>query len=182
MRIRHIAFVAAAIFMGAPASATVLGAGPSGFQIQEVTRIAAPPAKVWDAILHPGGWWNAEHSYSHDSSNMTIEPRAGGCWCEKWGGNSVEHMRVVMVMPPAMLRLRGALGPLQAMGVEGALTWTLRGAVDGGTEVTLDYGVGGYAARPFPGLAQAVDGVLTEQVNRLQMFVQTGNPVATATQ
>lgn len=180
MRIASV--VAVAILVAAPAQATVTNVGPSGFTVQEVVQITVPVARVWDTILKPGGWWNSEHSYSHDANNMTIEPRAGGCWCERWAGGSVEHMRVVYVAPGKAIRMRGGLGPLQEMGVEGAMTWTLTSTVGGGTQITLDYAVGGYSPRGFAGLAPAVDGVLMEALNRMQMFLQTGSPTATATQ
>lgn len=169
------------LLLASGAQAAVIGSGPAGFQVQETVRIAAPPDRVWAAIVKPGDWWNPEHTYSHDSGNLTLAAVAGGCWCEKWAGGSVEHMIVVHAKPGKMLRLRGGLGPLQEMGVTGAMTWTLTATIDGGTVLTLNYAVGGYSPNGFDGLARAVDGVLAEQVNRLQMFVQTGSPNATAT-
>jgi hypothetical protein len=91
-------------------------------------------------------------------------------------------MTVVHVTPSTMLRMRGGLGPLTGLGLDGVMTWTLAGTPDGGTSVTLDYIVSGYSPRGFDGLSRAVDGVLAEQVNRLQMYVQTGAPVARATE
>ena len=183
MRIASVVAASATIVaLASPAPAQVTGLGQMGFSVQEVVQINAPPARVWEQLLKPGPWWNAEHTYSHDSNNMTIEPRAGGCWCERWAAGSVEHMHVVLAMPQTKLRMRGGLGPLQEMGLEGAMTWTLTTTVGGGTQITLDYAVGGYSPRGFAGLAPAVDGVLMEQLNRLQMYMQTGSPVATATQ
>jgi hypothetical protein len=90
-------------------------------------------------------------------------------------------MTVVYAAPGKMLRLRGALGPLQSMGAEGAMTWTLTQTLDGGTAVTLDYAVGGYSPQGFDRWSKAVDGVLAEQLMRLQTYVQTGHPDAVAT-
>lgn len=163
------------------AGAAVIDVGPSGFQVQETARIAAPPDRVYAALIKPGEWWNPEHSYSHDAGNMTLSATAGGCWCEKWSGGSVVHMTVVFAAPGKTLRLTGALGPLQALGVAGTMTWTLTPSVDGGTVVTLDYAVGGYSPDGFTRWASAVDGVLAEQMGRLQLYVQTGSPTAVAT-
>ena len=178
-----IAAVFALALCPAPdAAANVVGSGPTGFEVQEAVRIAAPPARVWATLTKPGDWWNSEHSYSHNSQNMTITATAGGCFCEKWAGGSVEHMRVVYVVPGKVLKMEGGLGPLQDMGVAGVMSFTLTATIDGGTAVTLNYAVGGYSARGFDGLAKAVDGVLAEQMNRMQLFIQTGSPIARATQ
>jgi uncharacterized protein YndB with AHSA1/START domain len=181
MRFTILSAAAALMLAASPVSAAVQGAGGAGFHVQHAVRIAAPPAKVWEMVLSPGRWWNSEHSWSKNAANMTIQPVAGGCWCERWPGGSAEHMRVVHITPVTMVRMRGGLGPLTGMGLDGVLTWTLVGTVDGGTDVTLDYIVSGYSPRGFDGLSKAVDGVLAEQVNRLQMFLQTGSPTATAT-
>ena len=180
MKLAILAGMAAFVIVSG-ADATVIGTGPDGFQVQETARIAAAPDRVYAAIIEPGKWWNPEHSYSHDSGNMTLSAVAGGCWCEKWSGGSVQHMTVIFAMPGKMLRLTGALGPLQALGVDGTMTWTLTASIDGGTVVTLDYAVGGYSPEGFTRWASAVDGVLAEQVGRLQMYVQTGSPNAVAT-
>lgn len=180
----RIAILAGAMLcLAAPAAdAAVLGSNATGFQLQIAARIAAPPARVWEAVLSPGKWWNSEHTYSSNPGNMTITPTAGGCWCERWAGGQVVHMTVVYVAPQQTLRLRGGLGPLQEMGVDGALTWTVKPAGDGETELRLDYAVGGYSPNGFDGLSRAVDGVLMEQMNRLQLFLLTGHPDARATQ
>src|ERR1700760_2531141 len=49
-------------------------------------------ASAYAAVTHPEKWWNGEHSYSGSASNMTLDPVAGGCWCEKLpAGGSVQH-------------------------------------------------------------------------------------------
>jgi uncharacterized protein YndB with AHSA1/START domain len=175
-----LAAAMAALFAPA-ANAAVEGANAGGFHVQHSVRIAAPQAKVWEMVLSPGRWWSSEHSWSKNAANMTIQPAAGGCWCERWSGGQAEHMRVVHIAPMSTMRLRGGLGPLTGLGLDGVMTWTLAGTPDGGTSVTLDYIVSGYSQRGFDGLSKAVDGVLAEAVNRLQMFVQTGSAEAQAT-
>jgi uncharacterized protein YndB with AHSA1/START domain len=168
--------------LAADAQAAVVGAGATGFQVQHGARIAAPPDKVWAAIVRPSGWWNPEHTWSKDAGNLSINPVAGGCYCEKWPGGSVAHMTVIYAVPNRTLRMSGGLGPLQSMGVTGAMTWTLAGTADGSTNVTLDYAVGGYSPNGFETWSKAVDGMLAEQFNRFQLYMQTGHPDARATQ
>jgi hypothetical protein len=85
------------------------------------------------------------------------------------------HLRVVMAQPGKAMRLEGALGPLQGLGVTGHLTWTLT-AKDGGTELVQTYDVGGYAKGGLAGIATPVDHVLGEQAMRLKAWVETGKP------
>lgn len=104
---------------------------------------------------------------------MSIETEAGGCLCESLpNGGSVQHMEVVYAEPGVSLRMHGGLGPLQAMGVAGAMTFALE-ASDKGTEITLTYVVGGYA--PGKGglgaLAGPVDGVVRGQLESLARYV-----------
>jgi hypothetical protein len=95
------------------------------------------------------------------------------------GGGSVQHMVVVNAMPGQMLRLRGALGPLQAMAVDGAMTFALKG--DGKlTHLTASYVVGGYSKQGFVEIAMMVGRVFGEQIDRLKLFVETGSPAANA--
>ncbi len=158
------------------AAAEVAAVGPGGFELREQIHVSAAPAAVYAALITPARWWDPQHTYSGNAANLTLEARAGGCWCERLAdGGSVVHLMVVYAAPGKGLRLRGALGPLQAMGVEGAMSFGLKGGNDG-TELTLTYAVGGYAKEGFDNLSKAVDGVLGEQVARLHRFIETGAP------
>ncbi|HEY4943825.1 MAG TPA: hypothetical protein VII56_20520 [Rhizomicrobium sp.] len=176
----HIGFgVVVAVLLVCPAGAAVTDSSASGFTLTESFQTSAPPAKVYGELIRPAHWWSAEHSYSHDAANFTLDARAGGCWCEKLpDGGSVQHMTVVMAMPGKMLRLRGALGPFQALGVDGALTFVLTPTADGGTAVKATYALGGYYKDGFANLAAAGDGVLAEQFARLKSDIETGSPEA----
>src|SRR5438046_10172975 len=100
---------------------------PTGFVVKIEVNINAPAAKVYDALVGQiGSWWNPEHTYSHNSKNLSIDARPGGCFCEKLpNGGGVEHLRVVYIVPRETVRFSGALGPLQASGVAGGVTWKL---------------------------------------------------------
>jgi hypothetical protein len=75
-----------------------------------------------------------------------------------------------------MLRLRGALGPLQSGAVDGTLTFEFKHTGDA-SAITVSYLISGYFAGGLDKLAQGVDGVLGAQMKRLQRFVD-GAPVA----
>ncbi|MGC9952947.1 MAG: SRPBCC domain-containing protein [Rhizomicrobium sp.] len=172
-----------AVFCVAGAHAAVTGATANGLGLRETAHIAAPPGKVYAALIEPSRWWSSEHTFSGNAANMSFDARAGGCWCEKLPhGGSVLHMTVVYVDPGKTLRLRGALGPFQGMAVDGAMTWTLEPA-NGGTDITMTYDLGGFVDGGFQDMAPKVDGVLGEQIGRLQTFIETGSPdAATAKQ
>ena len=93
------------MLLAAPAAAEIRDASDAGFTSEHKVTIAAPPAKVWDALLRPGLWWEGGHTYSGDAANLAIDARPGGCWCEKTATGGVEHMRIVYVARGEMLRM-----------------------------------------------------------------------------
>lgn len=158
------------------AQAEVIDVQPSGFTLRQRVVVAAPARRVYAGLVDVGKWWNLDHSYSGKAANLSIQARAGGCWCEKLeGGGSVEHMRVVFADPGKLLRFEGALGPIQATGAGGHLTWALA-EKEGRTTVTWTYDVGGHRQGRFAPLAPAVDGVLAEALGRMKTYVETGKP------
>lgn len=77
----------------------------------------------------------------------------------------------MLVMPKQRLRVDGAFGPLQGLGVSVAMRFTLGdGYAPGKTKLTLDYKLVGSSLAGLDQLAPVVDQVLTEQVKR---FVAT---------
>jgi uncharacterized protein YndB with AHSA1/START domain len=161
---RKTGMAVAALALAVPASAEVVSSGDSGFTSRHSVSIAAPPAKVWEALVHPGRWWQGDHTYSGDAANLSLDPRPGGCWCEKLPNGGVEHMRVVHVAAGGTLRMVGGLGPLQAMPVTGVMTITLEPA-GAGTELVATYVVAGQG---LTGVAAPVDKVLATQWSRLK--------------
>jgi len=154
-----------------PAAAEVVGVAANGFEIRESVHVAAPADKAYAALLLPARWWSSDHTFSGSAANLALDARAGGCWCETLAdGGSVEIMRVVYVVPGRTLRLRGALGPFQALGVEGAMTWSVKSSATG-TDISVSYVVGGYVKDGFDGLSKAADRVLGEQVERLKKLL-----------
>ena len=159
-----------------PARAAVSDSSVYGFSVVENTHISAPPTKVYAALVAPSRWWSSTHTFSRDAGNLTLDPTAGGCWCEKTSdGLSIQHLVVVNAVPNKTLVMRGALGPLQGLGVEGAMTILLNATPDG-TDLSLTYNVGGYLKNGLTSWAVPVDAVLGEQVARLKAYVETGTP------
>ncbi len=79
------------------------------------------------------------------------------------------------MQPGKLLRLRGAIGPLQALPADGVMTWTLA-AGEGGTDLKLTYAIFGDPAGGLGQLPGPVDRVLGEQVAHLKSLVETGKP------
>jgi uncharacterized protein YndB with AHSA1/START domain len=159
-----------------PAQAEVKSSAAGGFEVTETVDIKAPARRVYTALGKIGRWWSSNHTVTGNATNMFLDLGIRGCFCER-GVDGVQrrHMDVVDVAPDRQVRLRGALGPLQGAGVDGALTWTIKPS-DDGVSFTQSYNVGGY----FPGgldmIAPHVDRVLHEQLARFKSFVETGSP------
>lgn len=177
MRKAWISLAAAAMLCASGAGPAAVNVAPNGFAISHEAGIGGPPAAVYQALVgEVGRWWSPRHTYSGDSGNLYIDARPGGCFCETLpGGGGVEHMRVVHVAPGELLRMSGALGPLQADGLCGSLTWKLTAAAEG-TTVSLSYIVGGFREGGFEQIAPAVEAVIGEQLLRLKRYVETGGP------
>ncbi len=172
MLIKGLAPLTFVIAIAGPAAAEVKSVTSNGFEAASAATIAAPPARVYAALGEVGRWWSPAHTFSRDAANLSLDLRAGGCFCEKLkNGGSVEHLVVVYAAPGVGLRLRGALGPLQAEGVDGALSWTFKPAA-GGTSVAQSYVVGGYIRGGMEQWAPRVDQVLDEQLQRLKSYVE----------
>ncbi len=163
--------------LAAPLRGEVIESTAAGFLVRNTAPINAPPANVYQALTDKvGGWWDPAHTFSHDARNLSLDARAGGCFCERLpDGGGVEQMRVVYASPGKLLRLTGAIGPLQEAALVGTMTWTLLQA-GSGTTVELSYTVGGFRADGFRDMPTVVDGVLRGQLARLKAFVETGRP------
>jgi uncharacterized protein YndB with AHSA1/START domain len=162
----------AALVLAGSASAKIVDSQPDGFEVSETADIAAPAAEVWTALGEIGSWWDAQHTFSGDAKNLSIELKPGGCFCEALpDGGGVAHLQVVYVRPKTAVRLSGALGPLQSTGAGGHMAWTLK-ETGLRTTFTLTYDVGGYARGGLKAWAKPVDKVLGEQVARLKRYVE----------
>ncbi|MDX2233863.1 MAG: hypothetical protein NW200_05140 [Hyphomonadaceae bacterium] len=156
----------AAWLLAAPAQAEVVASAPTGFVVKQVVSVPVQREEAYRRFIDIASWWESDHTFSGDAANMSITPRADGCWCEKLKDRGfVRHMAVVYAAPGETIRFAGGLGPLQEMAVSGAMTVAF--VADGpSTTVTLTYAVGGYAPAGLASLAPIVDGVLGAQMLR----------------
>jgi uncharacterized protein YndB with AHSA1/START domain len=159
--------------LAAPAAAEIVDVAGNGMEIKQVTRIAAPPERIWAAIIQPANWWSSDHTFSGSSANITFDAKLGGCWCETMpNGGGVVHMTVTHMRPPAVLVTRGSLGPFYNLAADGTLTYSLS-ASGAETELTLTFRAGGYVKEGFQKWAPAVDGVLAQQMGNLKKYLET---------
>jgi hypothetical protein len=161
--------------------AEVLNQSANGFTIKVTMDIHATPDDVYRRIVrNVGDWWNSAHTVSGDARNLTIDPKAMGCFCERLPFlGSARHMEVVLAAPGEKLVMIGALGPFQSLAVTGSMTIQLSPSV-GGTKVEMTYAVAGYIPAGMNTWAAAVDGVLADQVTRLKNYVERGDPALAA--
>ncbi len=154
---------ALAIAVAAPTvSAEIVQSSPAGVTMQHRYDIDATPAAAWQVLVHPEEWWPQDHNWSGDSSNMSLVPEAGGCFCEQWEGGSVQHGRVLFAIAPRLLRFEGALGPLQEMALSAVLTVSLE-PTESGTKAVVTYRISGDGSHAMDQLAPIVDRVVGQQ-------------------
>jgi uncharacterized protein YndB with AHSA1/START domain len=144
------------------ALAEVTALAPQGFESRHSAVVDLAPQAAYQRFIAIASWWAGSHTYSGDARRLSLDARAGGCWCERFDGGGVEHMRVVYVDAGKAIRFEGGLGPLQELGVRGVLTVTFR-AEGAGSRVAMVYRIGGWRDTGFADLAPLVDSVLAEQ-------------------
>lgn len=144
------------------AAAEVKLATADAMLIEHRFTIAAPAAKAWDTLVHPERYWPADHTWSGKRESLSIDPVAGGCYCERWDGGSAVHGRVAMAVPGRTLTLDAALGPFLEMAVSGILSIKLE-EKEGTTTAVVRYRVSGDPAHKLDALAPVVDQVLGMQ-------------------
>lgn len=188
MRIRSVLALALGGLAVAPtvATAKVQEANDRGFVIRHVAEVPVDVQDAWETLLDVGTWWDGDHTFSGDAENLTLDARAGGCFCEVLPNpvspnsaprGGVEHMRVVYVENARALRMSGALGPLQSDAVTGTMTFMLKPS-DSGTQVLVEYVAGGYLRRKPEEMDVMVDKMLGQQLVRFAKLL--GGKVSTA--
>ena len=105
--------------------ADVISSDEHGFEIYIEKTVLVDHKTAYEQFLRVGEWWNADHTWFGDAGNLSIEAKAGGCFCETSGDRQVLHMTVSFVDPGNEVRMVGGLGPLQMMGVHGGMSWKL---------------------------------------------------------
>lgn len=173
MRLSVLAFLLASLCSG-PLSAEVQHVADTGFIVENGIQVSDDVATTWRTFVEEvDNWWPKDHSWWLDQGTFSIDPRAGGCFCELASdGRSAEHMRISFVDPQKMMIMTGGLGPLQGMGMFGALTFVFTGN-DSGTEVVMTYRVNGINPDGFAELAPIVDMVQGLQIGGLKNFLES---------
>src|SRR4051812_42623477 len=101
-----------------PAMAEVHDSDSNGFAVRATATVPASPEEAWDELLDPADWWNGTHTFSGNAANLSLDPRAGGCFCEVLPSTSnkaeaprggVQHMQIAYIEKPRTLRMTGAL-------------------------------------------------------------------------
>lgn len=176
--LRILVAAALALGMAAPAAAEVVDSSTGHFVTRDSVTVKATPKAAWLALITPGEWWDDTHTWSGAAANMSIIPQGGGCFCERIPekdsagdvglAGSAQHMTVVMAEPMKVLRMRGALGPLQSEPVDGVLTITMQAdKASAGTRLVMEYVVAGHMRFEVPTISKAVDTVMSLQLGRL---------------
>ena len=162
--------------MATPASAAVVSANSNGFHIRQSAQMVVAPAEAYSAFGRVGSWWSAEHTYSGKAANLSMALSPGGCFCERLdGGGGIEHLRVSYLDPGKRIVLTGSLGPLLYEATAGVMDVKFE-RIAGGTRVTMDYRVAGFANGGAEKMAPLVDSVLAEQLKRYRDFARTYRP------
>lgn len=138
------------------------------FIISIKTTLMAPKEQAYQQFLQIGDWWQDSHTWFGDASAMTIEPKAGGCFCERNGDKQALHMTIAHVNPGISVQMIGGLGPLQSLAVNGHMLWNFESTEDGNTTLTLTYRVTGFVNQKTKDWSKAVNGVLQQQVESLK--------------
>ena len=174
--ILYAVVAAALVATAAGASAEVKQASADSFTLSYSKTLDIAPARVYAILPAVNRWWNGEHTYSGVAANLSMKAEAGGCFCERWKNNAVQHGIVLMAIRDQALRIQGAFGPLQGMAVNAVLSIGTR-AEGSGTALTMVYRVNGTSGSALDKLAPDVDQVLNEQFRRLVNVATTGRAV-----
>lgn len=165
-----------------PAAAEVTASQDNGFAVRHTVTVSADPDAAFAMLRTPAKWWDKAHTWTGNADNLYMDAQAGGCFCELIQNDattetgvpqrtlrgSVQHMQILYVDPGKMLRLSGALGPLQGEAMAGTMTISLS-PIAGGTRLTFEYVAGGFMRMAASDIAPAVDGVIGAQASRFAM-------------
>lgn len=154
------------------AQARIVDQAANGFTVENSEWVPVEPETAWKAFANDvGKWWPADHSWWGDASKLSISEKAGGCFCEINGAQQAWHMTVTFVDPGKLMRMTGGLGPLQGMGLNGALEWRFVKEKDG-TRITLWYRAGGYTPDDLGKFVPVIDKVQGLQLGGLAEYLR----------
>ncbi|NNE05648.1 MAG: ATPase [Xanthomonadales bacterium] len=167
------------LLVASPIQAEVTSVNASGFALAFEQTIDTSAEDIYTAMTEIGSWWHPDHSWEGKAENLYMDMRVGGCFCEKLAnGGFAEHLHLAYAAPGKEIRLTGGLGPLQGMGMGGAMVWTITMAAEG-QKISWTYTAHGHGTQDsMKGLAPIVDMVQKQAFDRLIRYIQTGAPDA----
>ncbi len=154
------------------ANAQVQESGADGFHIEIKRELEVDAETAYDALVNDfSKWYDASHSYSGKAENISIDLNSH-CMLETLpDGGFVRHMEMVFHQPGKVFRMAGGLGPLQGLGVSGAMTFAFV-EVKGNAKLTMTYHVSGAEHLQLDALSGPVNRVLNGQLDRFQSYCQ----------
>jgi uncharacterized protein YndB with AHSA1/START domain len=116
----------------------------TSFEIHQEIELAAPPDRVFEALLDVNAWWS-HHFKPPDGSDevrLILEPRLGGAFRQEWGdGEGALFGVVTFLRRPEIIRLSGPLGMTGA--IASVYEWRLGEIPRGRTKLALHHGASG---------------------------------------
>ena len=161
---------AIALALGSPATAEVVHADAHDFEISQSVVVKLRAADALMAFTRVSDWWIADHTYSGNPANLTLEPKPGGCLCEHFpAGGGIEHLHVTYFEPGKYLILSGAMGPLLHEAVNGVLIVSVK--VEGtGSRLTMNYRTSGYANGGGEKFAAMADKMFANTIEHYRVY------------
>jgi uncharacterized protein YndB with AHSA1/START domain len=103
----------AAVYIGFSRSENPVNEFAAFLRIELEFPIAAPPERVWNALVRETGrWWPRGFYSDARATNMVFEPRLGGRLYEDWGeGRGRTWFTIETFDPPRVLEMAGHLYP-----------------------------------------------------------------------
>lgn len=167
------AIAVAALLLGAPATAEVVHSDNHGFEVSESVIVHATADQALTAFTQVANWWIADHTYSGNTANLSLDARPGGCLCERFpGGGGIEHLHVTYYEPGKYLIMTGALGPLLHEAVNGVMNVHVD-PDPAGTRLTIDYRTSGFANGGGEKFAAMVDHMLGDSIQHYQKYADS---------
>jgi hypothetical protein len=175
---RSLALVASATLsalIGVQARAAVVDAAPDRFSLAVSFETQASPDAAFSALTDISLWWAPDQTSSGHAIAMSLDTTPGGCLCEAWPDGLTKHAEVVQVRFGTMIRLVGAMGPLQELGVSEVQDLTVEPS-SAGARVKWTASVKGVPSDRLQMIAPVVDALIVDQMGRLQRYLATGSP------
>lgn len=162
-------------FVLTPAFAEPVETSADGFHLHlsRTSELSVP--EMLSKLGDLPAWWSSVHTYSADAGNLNLSTLDPGGICRETSETLiVEHGRVIANIERGsdkVIRFDAAFGPLQEIAARGILTVTISPETDdthsGRSSVRFDYYVTGASFQKLDQWALPVDGVLSEQIDRL---------------